>query len=110
MQASWLTLSPGPLCDVIFDQLILQQEADKLWWLMAYISDQIYSRIHADIDHDSRRVELIIFQVRFAAACAASSRCLTCRQPAMPHYCCTVSGHQKCASQLMIRSAQMCSH
>jgi hypothetical protein len=60
-------LVPEALVDVIFVDLIAAQQISKLWRLMSYLSDQIYSRISTDHDDAARRVELIVFQVYICA-------------------------------------------
>ena len=74
--------------DTIFDTLLAQLDSEKLWHLMAYISDQIYSRISTDMDSSARRVELLVFQVRplppfewLPQACSAASYALVTTGP-----------------------------
>jgi hypothetical protein len=58
-----MSLDPDVLVKVIFDTLIAQLDWKKLWHVMEYISDQIYSRISASYDEHARQTELLIFQV-----------------------------------------------
>ena len=57
-----MSLTPPALVRLIFDTLVPQQEAVKLWHLMSLLPEQMYSRLSGDHDEDARRVERIIFQ------------------------------------------------
>ena len=68
---SWMKLQPKQLVGLIFDNLIPSQKLERLWELLEFLSDHIYSRLSSNHEPAIRCVELAVLQLYLVTAAAA---------------------------------------